>query len=72
MQPEVPQPVQSHEPRERQRLYSITTAARILGLTETALRAQVFCGIVRVVRFGASGRRGRTFSCDEIDRLTGR
>jgi hypothetical protein len=73
MRSDTPEPVQSHEPQERQRLYSIATAARILGLTETALRAQIFRGNVRVVRLGANGRRGRTFgSADEIDRLTSR
>jgi hypothetical protein len=32
-------PVASLEPQEQQRLYSVATAARVLGLTETALRA---------------------------------
>jgi len=73
MRSDTPEPVQSHELQERQRLHSIATAARILGLTETALRAQIFRGNVRVVRLGKAGRRGRTLvSSDEIDRLTGR
>jgi hypothetical protein len=73
MRSDTPKAVQSHEPSERQRLYSIASAARILGLTETVLRAQIFRGNVRVVRLSPDGRRGRTFiSCDEFDRLTGR
>lgn len=62
------QPVQSLEPQERQRLYSVATAARVLGLTETALRAQIFRARVRTVNLGK-----RVFiTCDELDRLTGR
>ncbi len=58
----------SQESQERQRLYSVHAAARVLGLTETALRAQIFRERVRVVNIGK-----RVFvSCDELDRLSGR
>ena len=61
-------PVASKEPQEQQRLYTVATAARILGLTESALRAQIFRSRVRVIRLGT-----RTFvTADELDRLSGR
>ncbi len=62
------EPVASREPQERQRLYTVHAAARVLGMTETALRAQIFRERVRTVKLGK-----RVFvSCDELDRLTGR
>jgi hypothetical protein len=62
------EPIISKEPQERQRLYSVASAARILGWTETALRAAIFRERVRVVNIGR-----RVFvSVDELDRLTGR
>jgi len=65
---DTPIAVASHEPIEAQRLYSIASASRILGLTETALRAQVFRDRVRTVALG----RRRFISADELDRLSGR
>jgi len=53
---------------EPQRLYSIAVAARILGLTESALRAQIFRGHVRVVRLG----RRALIAREELDRITDR
>lgn len=65
---EQPVAVASREPQEQQRLYSVATAAKILGLTETALRAQVFRGRVRTLHLGK-----RTFiTAHELDRLSGR
>lgn len=65
---EHPATVTSREPVEEQRLYSVATAARILGLTEAALRAQVFRERVRVVSLGK-----RIFiTLEELDRLSGR
>jgi hypothetical protein len=63
---DTPVPVFTHEHTER--LYSTASASRILGLTETALRARVFRDRVRTVSMG----RRRYISIDELDRLSGR
>jgi hypothetical protein len=63
-----PVAVVSREHTEAQRLYSVSSAARVLGVTEAALRAQVFRDRVRVVNLGR-----RVFvTADELDRLSGR
>ena len=53
---------------EPQRLFTIATASKVLGLTESALRAQIFRGNVRVVRLG----RRALIAREELDRLTDR
>jgi hypothetical protein len=54
-------------PVEEQRMFSISQAAPLLGLTETALRCQVFRGRVNVVKLGKRTMISRL----EIERLSG-
>jgi hypothetical protein len=52
---------------DHQRLYPLPVAARLLGLTLPALRAQVWRGRVRAVQLG----RRKMISAVEIERIQG-
>ena len=57
----------TRDAQQEQRLFPVNQAARMLGLTETALRTQIFRGRINVVRLG-----GRTLiHRDELDRVCG-